>query len=314
MFLLRHRAHDGRLRVAVRLDEASVVDIPLPDDGEPCSDPMRELAVDVDARSRASAVIAAPPTADIHRINDLDVVAPFDPVKVRNFSVYEGHIRDAVHAAIELRAGSTAARLVRAARLGRPPRGWYSRPLYYKGNHLSVAGPYDDILQPAFTSQLDYEMELAVVIGRPGRNIAPSEAMSHVFGYTMLNDVSARDELQGELFTRMGPAKGKDFDTGNVIGPWIATPDEIPDPYALVGTVSVNGSTRSRCTTDDMHHDIPAIIAEASRCETIHPMELIGTGCCTGGSGLEHRRFLEVGDLVEMTLGPLGTQRNHVVR
>ncbi|MCX2714029.1 fumarylacetoacetate hydrolase family protein [Mycolicibacterium sp. J2] len=267
--------------------------------GEPAMDAVRST-------------VRTPAMADVHSLEEVQLLAPLSPCRMRNFSVYDGHIRNAFRAAVELRAGSVAGRVFAAANLV-PPRRWYRRPTYYKGNHLSVIGPHDDIVAPSFTQQLDYELELAVVIGKSGSNIAPSDADDHIFGYALLNDVSARDLMAAELLSGMGPAKSKDFDTGNVLGPWIATADEIDNPRALRGSVNVNGEPQSQCTTFDMYHGVDAILAEASRGETLMPGEVIGTGCCTGGSGIEHKTFLQVGDVVEMTLGPLGTQRNRIV-
>jgi 2-keto-4-pentenoate hydratase/2-oxohepta-3-ene-1,7-dioic acid hydratase in catechol pathway len=244
---------------------------------------------------------------------DAAVLAPILPPRMRNFSVYEGHIKQAVKASATLRAGRVAAAAMAAAKLNRPPGSWYRAPQYYKGNHLSVAGPYDDIRRPVKTQQLDYEIELAVVVGTSGRDLAVSEAMSHVYGYLLLDDVSARDLLVPEIFGRLGPAKGKDFDTGNVLGPWLVTADEIPDPTAMTGTVTVNGTLMATCVTSDMHFTIAEMVARASEGETIVPGEVFGTGCCTNGAGLEQMFFLSDGDLVELEMGVLGAQRNRVV-
>ena len=125
------------------------------------------------------------------------------------------------------------------------PPVWYQQPIYYKGNRFSVIGPDEDIVWPSYSERLDYELEIAAIIGRTGKNIARDRAHDHIFGYTIYNDVSARDAQFKELPGRLGPAKGKDFDTGNVLGPWIVTADEI-DPYDLTMTAKVNGEEWSR--------------------------------------------------------------------
>lgn len=259
----------------------------------------------------AAAVLASSPPAVA--LADAILLSPILPPRMRNFSVYEGHIKQAVKASATLRAGRAAAAAMAAARLNRPPGSWYRAPQYYKGNHLSVAGPYDDIRRPLATKQLDYEIELAVVVGKSGRDIPVTTAMSHVYGYLLLDDVSARDLLVPEIFGRLGPAKGKDFDTGNVLGPWLATADEIPDPTALTGTVKINGTLKATCVTSDMHFTIAEMVARASEGETIVSGEVFGTGCCTNGAGLEQMFFLSDGDLVELEMGILGAQRNRVV-
>ncbi len=244
---------------------------------------------------------------------DVVFLAPVPrPTRMRNFSVYEGHIRNGINAAIELRAGRAVAALNRSLSLIGIPKSWYRAPAYYKGNHLSVVGPEAEIVWPAYAELLDYELELAFFIGTPGANIPAERALDHVFGYTILNDVSARDVLMQEIMGRLGPAKGKDFDTGNVIGPWLATRDEVADPYALVGEVRVNGEVRARCSTDGMYHRIEAMIVEASRGETLHAGEIFGTGACTNGAGIEQLRFLQPGDVVELELDRLGVLRNRV--
>ncbi|MBO2445960.1 fumarylacetoacetate hydrolase family protein [Actinomadura barringtoniae] len=315
MFLCRYETEDG-VRLGARLDGDRVVDLTsmieelgVGAPGDPAAEFIRAGQAALDA---ASELLTRAPEELVVPLEGLRLLPPFRPVKVRNFSVYEGHIRNAVRAAIELRAGRVAADLADRLGIARPPRAWYRRPLYYKGNHASVIGPDAEIVRPSYTEQLDYELELAVVIGRPGRDLDAATALDHVFGYTLLNDVSARDVLTGELLSRMGPAKGKDFDTGNVIGPWLATRDEVPDPRALNGEVRVNGRRRATCTTSDMRYSVEQMLVEASRGETLVQGELIGTGCCTWGSGLELKTFLQPGDLVELSLGRLGTLRNRV--
>jgi len=297
MILGRYLA-DGLVRVGELVDDRNLVDLEV----SPWADPMSALIAD------------GPGTrGKRRRIADVELLAPVVPPRLRNFSVYDGHLRNAFESGIELRAGRTIGRAVRRTKLVRLPRGWYRKPTYYKGNHLSVVGPHDNIEMPSFTKQLDYELELAVVIGKPGRNIPEDIALEHVFGYTLLNDVSARDLMAGELLSGTGLSKSKDFDTGNVLGPWLATRDEIPDPLSLTGEIRVNGGVRSTCTTADMQHTVAAIVAEASRGETLAVGEVLGTGCCTWGSGIELMRFLDRGDLLELTLEPFGTQRNVIV-
>lgn len=314
MILGRYQA-GGSTHLGARVGVSEVVDL----DGilgswpSPEADPMIALATFGEEALNASRdLVAAAPEEARRNIGDVRMLAPLAPPRMRNFSVYEGHIRNAFEAGIEMRLGSMIGRAVRRSGLVRPPRSWYRKPAYYKGNHLSVIGPEEDIVTPGYTDQLDYELELAVVIGKPGRDIDESEALEHVFGYTLLDDVSARDVLAKELFSAMGPAKGKDFDTGNVLGPWVATRDEVPDPKALQGEVRINGTHRSTCITKDMGHTVAAMVAEASRGETLAVGEVLGTGCCTWGSGMEQLTFLVPGDFVELTLEPFGTQRNRV--
>ena len=117
---------------------------------------------------------------------------------------------------------------------------------------------------------LDYELEFGVILGKGGKNIAKDKARAHIFGYLIFNDVSARDIQMREMQGQLGPTKGKDFDTGNILGPWLVTADEVPDPYNLTMVARVNGEEWSRGNTGTMHHKFEDMIAHASADETLH--------------------------------------------
>ncbi len=195
-------------------------------------------------------------------------------------------------------------------------REWHKRPIYYKGNRFSVVGSGAVVRMPAYTEQFDYELEWGVVIGKGGRDIPLASARDHIAGYTIFNDFSARDMQMSEMKGRLGPAKGKDFDTGNAIGPWLVTADEIPDPYNLAMTARVNGEEWSRGSTGDMYWTFEKIISYISRSETLYPGEFIGSGTCSGrlgkGSGLELGRTLKAGDVVELEVERIGILQNRV--
>jgi 2-keto-4-pentenoate hydratase/2-oxohepta-3-ene-1,7-dioic acid hydratase in catechol pathway len=183
-------------------------------------------------------------------------------------------------------------------------------PIYYKGNHLSILGPEDDLVWPAFTRRLDYELELGIVIGRGGRDIAPQDGEAHVFGYTVLNDWSARDIQRDEMTCRLGPAKGKDFATS--IGPCIATADEI-DPRDLRMVARVNGEVWSEGNAGAAHWTVGQLVSHASMGESLHPGELFGTGTVGGGCGLELDRWIQPGDVVELEIQGIGVLRTRVL-
>jgi 2-keto-4-pentenoate hydratase/2-oxohepta-3-ene-1,7-dioic acid hydratase in catechol pathway len=197
-------------------------------------------------------------------------------------------------------------------------RAWYERPIYYKSNRFSVTGTNARVIMPAYTRQFDYELEWGIFIGRQGADISRGQARSHIGGYTVFNDFSARDVQMRELGGRLGPAKGKDFDTGNAMGPCLVTPDEIPDPYGLTMLARVNGQEWSRGSTSEMHWTFEDIIAYISKNETLHPGEFIGSGTCSGsqgrGCGMEMGRFLQAGDVVELEVEGIGVLRNEVFR
>jgi 2-keto-4-pentenoate hydratase/2-oxohepta-3-ene-1,7-dioic acid hydratase in catechol pathway len=197
-------------------------------------------------------------------------------------------------------------------------KAWYERPIYYKSNRFSVVGSNAQVCMPAYTQQFDYELEWGVFIGKSGVDISKEQARDYIGGYTIFNDFSARDIQIQEMGGRLGPAKGKDFDTGNAIGPCLVTPDEIPDPYNLTMTARINGEEWSRGTSADMHWRFEEIIAYISQSETLYPGEFIGSGTCSGaqghGCGLEMGKSLKAGDMVELEVERIGVLRNKVVK
>lgn len=197
-------------------------------------------------------------------------------------------------------------------------RTWYDRPIYYKGNRHSVIGTNTDVRIPPYTQKFDYELEFGIYIGKQGVNIPREKARDYIGGYTIFNDFSARDIQLKEQGGRLGPTKGKDFDTGNALGPYLVTPDEIPDPYQLSMTARINGEEWSRGTSADMHYKFEDLIAYISQSETLYVGDFIGSGTCSGaqgrGCGLELNRFLNSGDVVELEVQGLGILCNRVVR
>ena len=145
------------------------------------------------------------------------------PASIRDFYAFEQHVKKG----FEKRGEQM------------PPE-WYEMPVYYKSGHWSIIGPEEAVHWPSFTEQFDYELELAAVIGKKGRNIKEEKALTYIAGFTVMNDFSARDMQRKEMKMRLGPAKGKDFATG--FGPVIVTPDEIGDPYNLKMTARINGN------------------------------------------------------------------------
>lgn len=256
---------------------------------------------------------------------DLDSVELLSPVprpeSIRDCMAFEDHIINATRVVGLGPLAPVDAFLERLAGRKRSlayhlNRTWYARPVYYKSNRFAVVGHGADVLIPPYCRAFDYELEWGVFIGKPGRNIPENKARDHIAGYTIFNDFSARDIQMKEMGGRLGPAKGKDFDTGNAIGPWLVTADEIPDPYSLTMQARVNGKTWSRGTTADMHWTFEQIISYISRSETLYPGEFIGSGTCSGsqgsGCGLELGRTLSPGDTVDLEVEKIGILRNRV--
>ena len=186
-------------------------------------------------------------------------------------------------------------------------------PVYYKCNRFSVVGTDTDIVRPRYCKRLDYELEFGVFLGRSCKNASAEEAAQCIFGYCIFNDVSARDQQMNEMRSLLGPSKGKDFDTGNVMGPWLVTTDEVPNPQNLTMSAYINGARVSSGTSAGMMHTFPEIIAYSSQDETRRAGEFFGSGTVGGGSGLETGRWLEHGDILELEIAHLGRLRNRIV-
>jgi 2-keto-4-pentenoate hydratase/2-oxohepta-3-ene-1,7-dioic acid hydratase in catechol pathway len=184
------------------------------------------------------------------------------------------------------------------------------RPILFTKATTAVTGPYDDIdPHTGVTAELDYEGELAVIIGPGGKGISRERAYEHVWGYTIINDVTARDLQRDHKQWLLG----KSLDTHCPMGPYAVSADEISDVTALELTTSVNGEGRQRALLKDLIFDIPELIATLSAGITLLPGDVIATGTPVGvGIGFDPPRFLHSGDVVEVSITGLGVQRNHV--
>jgi len=233
---------------------------------------------------------AAPLT---RKVSDLEVLAPLDPPR--------GNV-----IAIGLNYAKHASETARLAGTGAQP------PTVFTKAMTSIAGPYDDIpIDRAVSDQMDWEVELGVVIGRTGLNIARDDALDHVFGYTVINDVSARDIQSGwggQFF------KGKSLDFTCPSGPWVVTRDEVADPQALDLRLTVNGVVKQEASTAGMIHPVSSIIAWVSVGMTLPAGTLIATGTPEGvGFARTPPEFIQVGDVVEAEVRGVGKLRNKFV-
>ncbi|MGY1637656.1 fumarylacetoacetate hydrolase family protein [Geodermatophilus sp. SYSU D00742] len=203
---------------------------------------------------------------------------------------------------------------------------WYQAPTFYFTNPYALVGAFDDVAVPPGSRRFDFELEVAVVVGRDGASLTPEQAREHVFGYTVLNDWSARDLQFREMAVKLGPAKGKDSAT--TLGPWLVTADEL-EPHrddegflALDMRVSVNGTRIGQDLLSNMGWPFEELIAYASRGTEVRAGDVLGSGTCGNGGCLGElwgRRGeqtpppLQPGDVVEMTVEGIGTIRNRVV-
>lgn len=185
-----------------------------------------------------------------------------------------------------------------------------AQPVIFMKATSSLAGPNDDIIIPRNSVKTDWEVELAVVIGKKASYVEESEALKHVAGYVLHNDVSERDF---QLNHGGQWVKGKSCDTFAPLGPWVATPDEIPDPHDLQLWLTVNGEKMQDSNTSDLVHRIPKLISYISQYMSLLPGDVISTGTPAGvGMGLKPPRYLKEGDVVELGIDGLGSSRQRV--
>lgn len=242
----------------------------------------------------ASRLIENAPGEAVRPSSSIRLLSPLPrPPRLRDFSAFETH--------------ASAAKDIKV------PEVWYRWPLYYKANPYAVIGSGADVQWPAASSQIDYELELAAVIGRSGKGIRASEASSALFGYTIFNDLTARDWQFQEIQVPLGPSRSKDFDGANVLGPCIVTADEIADPYNLTMVARINGEEWSRGNSASLHHTFEDMVSFVSEAETLVPGEVFGSGTVGGGCGFELGRYLNRGDLIELEIDGIGILATRIV-
>ncbi|WP_436373880.1 fumarylacetoacetate hydrolase family protein [Cytobacillus sp. BC1816] len=239
-----------------------------------------------------------------YNLEEIELLAPLpNPGSVRDFMAFEGHV------------ATIAAKNKQSV----VPE-WYEIPVFYFTNHHAITGPNQKIQRPAQCSELDYELEIACIIGREGRNISAEKAEDYIAGYTILNDWSARDLQMKEMKAGLGPAKGKDFATS--IGPYIVTKDELEkyrdgDRLNLEMTARVNGKQLSKGNFKDIHHSFGQMIERASSEAALYPGDIIGSGTVSTGCilelGTDIQNWLQPGDVVELEITGLGTLTNEIM-
>jgi 2-keto-4-pentenoate hydratase/2-oxohepta-3-ene-1,7-dioic acid hydratase in catechol pathway len=238
-----------------------------------------------------------------------------EPRQIRDFNNFEQHMRDAPAGMARLRAKMAGQPEPDPATLRGPVADVnFAQPIFYISNRFSVVGQDAEIEWPDYSQWMDYEGEFGIFIGKKGKNIPKERAREHIFGFAVFNDFSARDKQAREMEGRMGPTKGKSFDTGNAIGPWIVTRDEIADARALNVTVRINGDVVARNSTAGLIHSFEDMIAYISRSETLYPGEFLGSGTVGGCCALESGHWLKPGDVVEVDFDRIGNLRNRVVK
>lgn len=188
------------------------------------------------------------------------------------------------------------------------PKAWYEIPAYYKGATAGFIGPDDIVTWPYYSNKLDYELEMGIIIGKDGKNIKEENAIDHIFGYTIFNDISARDIQKKEMSIRLGPAKGKDF--CSVMGPVIVTKDELGEEPNLKMQAIINGEVWSEGMSGDAHYTWAQMIAHASSEEWVMATDFMGSGTVGTGCGLEIDKWIKPGDIVELEIEKIGRLKN----
>ncbi|MFC9761083.1 fumarylacetoacetate hydrolase family protein [Rhodococcus jostii] len=243
-------------------------------------------------------------------VADVAFDAPLRPPTIRDFVTFEEHV-EGVRASVQDATGV--------------PDAWYDAPQFYFTNPYSVTGPDARIIPPADCTALDYELEVAVVVGKAGTDLTVEEAADHIFGYTVLNDWSARDLQKREMQVGLGPAKGKDF--ANSLGPVLVTADEFADFHdedgflTLACTAQVNGVEVGADVLSNMGWSFPALLAYASRNARIEPGDVLGSGTVGNGGclaeqwgrrGRQDPPSLQPDDIVTLVVEGIGTLTNTI--
>jgi 2-keto-4-pentenoate hydratase/2-oxohepta-3-ene-1,7-dioic acid hydratase in catechol pathway len=222
---------------------------------------------------------------------EVGLAAPLPrPNSMRDFMLVEEHVRNS---------------------FGTVPAQWYRLPIHWKGNPDTVIGPDDEVPWPHYTDQLDYELEVAAVIGKTAHGVTPEQALDCIAGYTIFNDWSARDIQFREMEVRLGPAFGKDFATS--LGPTLTTADAIDISTARM-SARVNGETWSEGTLGAMVFSFAEVVSTLSVDQPLHPGDVLGGGTIGRGCGLELDRWIQPGDVVELEVEGIGVLRNPVGR
>jgi 2-keto-4-pentenoate hydratase/2-oxohepta-3-ene-1,7-dioic acid hydratase in catechol pathway len=271
------------------------------------------------ALDRARSILSRPLESALLQTKDCTLLAPLpQPTQIRDCLCFPEHLQGARRVAGEqmIKAAADPAKRraeLEAANFFAVPRDYYDFPVYYISNRMSVSGPDVDVVWPTYSRYIDYELEWAAVIGKSGSQIAASNAREHIFGYSVFNDWSARDEQMKVMGVslNLGPGQGKDFANG--LGPCIVTADEIAEPYRLAMKARVNGQQVSSGSTSGMHYKFEDLIEYVSRGHAIHPGELFCSGTVGGGCSFETGRVLRHGDVIELEVERIGTLKNRVL-
>jgi 2-keto-4-pentenoate hydratase/2-oxohepta-3-ene-1,7-dioic acid hydratase in catechol pathway len=297
--------HHHRRRVAVVEDDGAL--LPLPGTTS-LTDLLRDSGGLPGLLAAGAAALDVPPGPHVSQVR---LLPPLQPVSVRDFVTFEEHV-EGVRRSVEGVAGV--------------PDQWYAAPTFYFTNPHAMRATGEGIPMPPCSAVLDFELEVAAVVGREGGDLTPEQARDHIVGYTVFNDWSARDLQSAEMNVGLGPCKGKD--TATTLGPYLVTADEL-EPYRdadgflrLALTAEVNGETVGSDLLSNMSWTFEEMVAYASRGTRVLPGDVLGSGTCGNGGclaelwGLRGERTpppLKPGDTVTLTVEGIGSVSNTVV-
>lgn len=303
MKLVTFKNRSGQIRTGWLNDEG-VVDMQLADAALP-----GDMLSFIDGHEHYFELIEAKGLLNLaahYPLPEVQLLAPLpNPRSFRDYIGFEQHM---------LNASKSFGHSIGAA--------WYEMPIFYFTNHQAIYGPDDEIKRPAKETRLDIELEMAMIIGKKGKNITAADADAYIFGYTIFNDWTARAIQKREMEVPLGPHKGKDF--ANAIGPCIVTKDEMQqygiagDRFNLVMTARINGASICEGNYQTVYWTFPQMIERASENDvTLMPGDMLGSGTVGWGSLIENNfsvhRPLEPGDVVELEIEGIGMLRNKVV-
>ncbi|KPI28323.1 fumarylacetoacetate hydrolase family protein [Streptomyces sp. NPDC048253] len=297
--------HQHRRRVAVVDEDGTLRPVP----GARSLTELIRSGDGLDALLGVGAAALAAPAGP--QVSEVRLLPPLEPPTVRDFVTFEEHV-EGVRRSVDGAGGV--------------PEAWYDAPTFYFTNPYAVVGAHDDVPVPPGSHLLDFELEVAAVVGREGRDLSPERARDHIVGYTVFNDWSARDLQSREMQVRLGPCKGKD--TAATLGPYLVTADEL-EPYRdsdgflrLALTAAVNGEVIGEDLLSNMSWTFEEMVAYASRGTVVRPGDVLGSGTCGNGGclaelwgvrGQQSPPPLRPGDTVTLTVEGIGTVSNTVV-
>ena len=252
-------------------------------------------------------------------MNSVKIQAPIPrPPRMRSGSFFARHLTQALEGQLRILSRSKPdpeAFFKKAVEKAgqQPPKGYYVSPVYWFQDNFCVSGPDAEVKWPAYSNWIDYELELTAIIGKRGRDISKADADQYIFGYTILNDLSARDAQRQAMETSLTlTAKGKDFDGSYPMGPWIVTRDSI-DIFDVATTLRVNGEDWGHGHSREHTWTFADLIAYASQASDLIPGEVFSSATVANCAGMEHARQGARGDVVELIVDGIGTLRTKIV-